>query len=78
MCYCDACGKKFRPPIVYDKQGNFKEFDFLCSKCKSLGRMVSTEEAIRRHDWHRVTVLDEVLYPVDNFISTNRIIDDFN
>lgn len=77
MCYCDACGKKFRPPIVYDTEGNFKEFDFLCSKCKSLGNMVSTEEAIRRHDWHRVTTLEERFYPQDDLILTNKIIDDF-
>lgn len=59
MCNCEACGKRFRPPIIYNDDGSFKGFDYLCNQCKTLGRWVDSEEAIRRHDWHRVTTLDE-------------------
>ena len=57
MCNCDACGKRFRPPIIYNEDGSFKGFDYLCSSCQHIGRWQDTEEGIRKHDWHRVTTL---------------------
>jgi hypothetical protein len=75
MSYCDACNKRFTPPIIYDCNGKFSGFDYLCCECKSLGQMVSTEEAIRRHDWHRITTLEEVRNPVENLLVSNPIVD---
>ena len=33
---CTACNTKFRPNIIYDKDGRFVRFDELCQDCTSL------------------------------------------